>query len=46
MIPDAQYVLEESGKVYSGEMLMQAGILIPPLKGDYWSRLYHIKQLL
>lgn len=34
------------GKIYSGEMLMQAGIRIPPLKGDYWSCLYHIKQLL
>ena len=46
MIPDAKYVLEESGKIYSGEMLMQTGILIPPLKDDYWSYLYHIKQLL
>ena len=45
LIPEAQYVLEETGKVYSGEMLMQAGILIPPLKGDYWSRLYHVKKL-
>ena len=45
LIPEAQYVLEETGKVYSGEMLMQAGILIPPLKGDYWSRLYYIKKL-
>lgn len=33
-------------EVYSGEMLMQDGIRIPPLKGDYWSYLYHIKQLL
>ena len=46
MILDAKYVLEERGKIYSGEMLMQAGILIPPLKDDYWSYLYHIKQLL
>ena len=38
-------VLEETGKVYSGEMLMQAGILIPPLKGDYWSKLYHVVRL-
>ena len=45
LIPDAQYVLEETGKVYSGEMLMQAGILIPPLKGDYWSKLYHVVRL-
>ena len=42
---DTEYVLEETGKVYSGEMLMQAGILIPPLKGDYWSRLYHVVRL-
>ena len=45
LIPEAQYVLEETGKVYSGEMLMQAGILIPPLKGDYWSKLYHVVRL-
>ena len=45
LISEAQYVLEETGKVYSGEMLMQAGILIPPLKGDYWSRLYHVVRL-
>ena len=25
--------------------LMQAGILIPPLKGDCWSRLYFVKRL-
>ena len=30
------------GKIYSGEMLMQAGIRIPPLKGDYWSCLYQM----
>ncbi len=45
LIPEAEYVLEETGKVYSGEMLMQAGILIPPLKGDYWSKLYHVVRL-
>ena len=45
LIPEAQYVLEESGKVYSGEMLMLAGILIPPLKGDFWSKLYHVVRL-
>lgn len=43
--PDAQYVLEETGKIYSGEMLMQAGLLIPPLKGDYWSKLYHLSRI-
>ena len=37
----AAYRLEGTDQVYSGEMLMCAGFLIEPMKGDYMSCLYH-----
>lgn len=39
--PQADYYLEETGEVYSGRLLMQGGLLIPRLHGDFVSRLYH-----
>lgn len=41
LIPDAKYQLEGTEEVYSGAMLMYAGILVPSLPGDYRSVLYH-----
>ena len=42
--PKAKYRLEDTEEIYSGEMLMNAGIQIPPLRGDYQSRLLHLIQ--
>lgn len=42
LIPDARYRLEGEDTVYSGAILMNAGMLVPPVKGDYQSRLYHL----
>ena len=39
--PRANYRLEETGEVYAGEMLMNAGFLQDMLFGDYGSRLLH-----
>lgn len=39
--PDACYCLEETGEMYYGDELMQCGIRIPDLEGDFKSRLYH-----
>ncbi len=44
LIADARYRLEGEDTVYSGEMLMNGGLLIPGMKGDYQSRLYHFVQ--
>ncbi|MCD8018364.1 MAG: alpha-galactosidase, partial [Clostridiales bacterium] len=38
---DRKYVMD--GKEYSGSVLMQAGICIPSLKGDYVSRLFEMR---
>ena len=42
--PKAKYRLEDTEEIYSGEMLMNAGIQMPPLRGDYQSRLLHLIQ--
>lgn len=39
--PKAAYRLEETGAVYAGEMLMNAGFLQDMIFGDYGSRLLH-----
>ena len=39
--PKKRYCLAETGEVYSGELLMQAGYLQKQLFGDYQSRLLH-----
>lgn len=42
---DAVYELEGTGKRYSGELLMHAGLLVPEMKGDYVSVLYSLVQV-
>ena len=43
--PKARYRLEETGELYSGEMLMNAGYLQEMIFGDYGSRLlYFIRE--
>lgn len=42
---DADYLLEDSGEVYSGKLLMCAGYLQRALFGDYDSRLLHFKKI-
>ena len=37
----ADYRLDGTGKVYGGDLLMNAGILVENMRGDYMSRLYH-----
>ena len=40
--PENRYRIEETGEVLGGDVLMQAGMLIAPLWGDYRSRLIHL----
>ena len=40
--PEKRYRIQESGEVFSGDVLMQAGMLITPQWGDYRSRLIHL----
>ena len=37
--------IEETGEVFGGDVLMQAGLLVAPLWGDYRSRLIHLKEV-
>lgn len=37
----ADYRLDGTGKVYGGDLLMNTGILVENMRGDYMSRLYH-----
>lgn len=45
--PGACYRLTgaETERAFTGEMLMQAGFLIEPMKGDFVSRLYHFEKI-
>lgn len=43
--PKARYKLEETGEVYSGEMLMNAGYLQDMIFGDYGSRLLYFTKI-
>lgn len=38
---DKDYRLEETGVVYGGDLLMNAGMLMENMRGDYMSKLYH-----
>ena len=42
--PENRYRIEETGEVLGGDVLMQAGMLIAPLWGDYRSRLIHLTE--
>ena len=39
--PHSYYQLEETGEIFSGELLVSAGFLIKGMWGDYQSKLYH-----
>lgn len=45
LLPDAQYRLEGTDSVYSGSLLMQAGLPVPPMWGDAQSKLLHLMQI-
>ncbi len=45
LCPDAQYRLAGTEHVYSGSLLMQAGLPVPPMWGDAQSQLLHLVQL-
>lgn len=39
--PNADYRLDGTDEVYGGDLLMNAGMLVENMRGDYMSRLYH-----
>lgn len=41
LMPGGDYRLEETGMVYGGDLLMNAGMLVENMQGDYQSKLYH-----
>lgn len=43
--PSAMYRLEENGALYSGQLLMNAGLLMDCVPGDFISTLYHFIRL-
>lgn len=42
---DSEYKDEESGKIYGGDTLMNAGIVINRIWGDYKSKLIHLTEI-
>ena len=42
LMPEANYVLEETGEVYAGDTLMNAGILVENPWGDFKGKLLHL----
>ena len=45
LAPEKQYRIEETGEIFGGDVLMQAGLLVAPLWGDYRSRLIHLTEV-
>lgn len=41
LLADGDYRLDGTDKVYGGDLLMNAGMLVENMRGDYMSRLYH-----
>lgn len=41
LLPEGKYRLEETGEVYSGQLLMKAGILVEVPQGDFYSKQFH-----
>ena len=41
LLADGDYRLDGTEEVYGGDLLMNAGMLIENMRGDYMSRLYH-----
>lgn len=44
LLEDRMYQLD-TGEVFGGDLLMNEGILIPSVPGDYQSKLYHLKMV-
>ena len=42
---EKQYRIEETGEIFGGDVLMQAGLLVTPLWGDYRSKLIHLTEV-
>ena len=42
---EKQYCLEETGEIFGGDELMQCGILISGLSGDFQSKLFYFKSV-
>jgi alpha-galactosidase len=40
--PHRYYRIEETGRSYPGDLLMQGGLLMEPMAGDCLSLLYHL----
>ena len=45
LAPEKQYRIEETGEIFGGDVLMQAGLLVTPLWGDYRSKLIHLTEV-
>jgi alpha-galactosidase len=43
--PQAKYRVEETGAVYAGDQLMNAGVPIPQLHGDYQSQVWRLTRI-
>ena len=41
LLADRDYMLDGTERVYGGDLLMNAGMLVEDMRGDYMSRLYH-----
>ncbi len=41
LLPEGRYILEDTGETYSGEVLMNVGLFVPEMSGDYQGRLLH-----
>ena len=41
LLADRDYMLDGTERVYGGDLLMNAGLLVEDVRGDYMSRLYH-----
>ena len=42
LLPEAKYQVEETGKVYTGALLMYGGLLLPRMEGDFMSKMIHL----
>ena len=45
LAPEKQYRIEETGEIFGGDVLMQAGLMVTPLWGDYRSKLIHLTEV-
>ena len=41
LLADVDYRLEDTNEIYGGDLLMNAGMFMENMRGDYMSRLYH-----